>query len=341
MHVDIVRYKPDPNAPLLFNETEHLKLVDLDEVTDRWLRDQCRSQSTALILTSGWREKRYCRALKHTKNPSVVMVDNPFRGNIRQRLASVFASSGLQQCFSHAWVTGHSSYELMRRLGFHPQQILDGLYVGAQSRSSRSTGITCTEPHAVGEKSRRSNTLLYAGRLKAWKGLRELVDVFETVVERLDQPWKLRIAGRGELYEELAHLGTQNTEFLGFLHPDELQREMMNAKVFCLASWDEHWGVAVHEAAQNGLPLLLSDGVRSGESFLIDGYNGYEFRAGDNESLRVSLTRLLSEQSEALLRMGRRSLALSERITVEQWAAKVWRLATTQLEDFGQNGVMV
>jgi glycosyltransferase involved in cell wall biosynthesis len=110
-------------------------------------------------------------------------------------------------------------------------------------------------------------------------------------------------------------------ELTDFISPAALPEFYKSAGIFCLPSKGEHWGVAVHEAAAAGLPLLLSDTVESGSAFLINGFNGFSFETGNERSFREYLLRMLNMTNDELLKMGENSILLSRRINHGTWSA--------------------
>jgi glycosyltransferase involved in cell wall biosynthesis len=95
---------------------------------------------------------------------------------------------------------------------------------------------------------------------------------------------------------------------------------------FCLASRKEPWGVVIHEMAAAGLPLILSDTTGAGTEYLIDGYNGFQFKNQSESELRENLLKLMSSSLKELNIMGERSYKMSLNNSPEIWAYKVNRL---------------
>jgi glycosyltransferase involved in cell wall biosynthesis len=75
----------------------------------------------------------------------------------------------------------------------------------------------------------------------------------------------------------------------------------------------------VHEFAAAGFPMILSDQVGAGESFLEDGVNGYSFSWQKEGDLEKKLQQIMNLPKEQLLEMGRKSHQFAQRITPELW----------------------
>ncbi|MCH6257901.1 glycosyltransferase [Puniceicoccaceae bacterium K14] len=99
-----------------------------------------------------------------------------------------------------------------------------------------------------------------------------------------DKQIDYRIAGEGPLRESLQTQSKSlppniRLELLGNQSKECLDELFAEANIFTLPSEYDGWGVVVNQAVANGLPTLLSEGVRSGEGHLVkNGFNGYIFR---------------------------------------------------------------
>ena len=133
------------------------------------------------------------------------------------------------------------------------------------------------------------------------KGLKDLAEAWRSLgTERKD--WEIVFIGDGPLKPILLKLEQAKT--LSFMQPKELASEIEQAGCLILPSRTEPWGVVVHEFASAGLPLILSDKVGAGASFLIQGYNGYTFKAGNLKSLKNSMRKIIFSSDEELLMMS-------------------------------------
>jgi glycosyltransferase involved in cell wall biosynthesis len=106
---------------------------------------------------------------------------------------------------------------------------------------------------------------------------------------------------------------------LGFVQKDEWDDVIRNTGVFVLPSLFEPWGVAVHEFAAAGYPLLVSERVGSGTAF-VNSRNGFKFDPTDIEQIISCLDQVNALGTEDLLEMGRESLSLAEHITPASWS---------------------
>ena len=96
-----------------------------------------------------------------------------------------------------------------------------------------------------------------------------------------------------------------------FLQLEELAKDYQSAKCFVLPSFEEHWGLVVHEAALSGCVLLLSDRVGAAKDFLSKD-NGFTFNPYSLASFKKALENVFSMDNEALLQAYKKSLELSK-----------------------------
>ena len=75
---------------------------------------------------------------------------------------------------------------------------------------------------------------------------------------------------------------------------------IFNEGVFILPSLKEPWGVVLNEFAASGVPLLGSNVIGASSAFLINGYNGYTFDAGDCESFAQRLLQFINMNDDEL-----------------------------------------
>jgi glycosyltransferase involved in cell wall biosynthesis len=133
-------------------------------------------------------------------------------------------------------------------------------------------------PAAVGEEADPPE-VLYAGRLSAEKGVRELVAAADGL--------PLVIAGDGPLRDEVPGA-------LGFVPHDELERLYARAAVVACPSRREGFGVVCAEAMAYGRPVVAGD-VGGLRDLVRHEETGLLVPPGDVGALRAALQRLLAD----------------------------------------------
>jgi glycosyltransferase involved in cell wall biosynthesis len=109
-------------------------------------------------------------------------------------------------------------------------------------------------------------TLLSLSRLDPIKGLELVIEALAKL--RIPSHFRLLIAGSGDnAYEKTLRdlveaRGLQSAvDFIGLLQEHDKQGALASADAFVLSSYHENFGIAVAEALQAGLPVLVSDRV--------------------------------------------------------------------------------
>jgi glycosyltransferase involved in cell wall biosynthesis len=162
--------------------------------------------------------------------------------------------------------------------------------------------LTDVELSAEPAAGPREPALLYAGRLDATKGIRQLLHAFG----RVDAPAVLRIAGGGELEDEVRAAAARDPriEYLGRIERAALLAELDRARAVVLPSiWEDNGPLAILEAQSRGAALVVTD--RGGlPEFVRDGESGLVVPAEDVAALADAMQRLV-EDAQLAQRLGR------------------------------------
>lgn len=128
-------------------------------------------------------------------------------------------------------------------------------------------GIRADEYHLYSREAVRRElglgdevVILFAGRVCAWKGVKELVRAYETAEA---QHSNIRLVIAGPLQEESLRPLVEKY-WVGFQNPQELQKWLSASDIFCLPSIREPFGIVLVEALYYSLPVIASDvpGIR-------------------------------------------------------------------------------
>jgi len=221
--VHLVRWPVNSEAPFSFSSDRiHVQERDRDRNSD--LIDFVNKISPDAIFISGWVDRAYLRVARlhrHRGIPIVLCSDTAWRGDLRQRAASIVARFGALTPFSHAWVTGEAQAEYARRLGFRSDRIRTGFY-------SADTGHFLP----IGQRNLRSreqnwpHRFLCVARYIPTKGHQYLCDAFaELAGAGAAGDWELWFAGTGELFDQVKNSTSgkhPRIKHLGFKQPAEM-----------------------------------------------------------------------------------------------------------------------
>ena len=163
-------------------------------------------------------------------------------------------------------------------------------------------------PPAVGEEADPPE-ILYAGRLSAEKGVRELVAASDGL--------PLVVAGDGPLRDEVPGA-------MGFVPHDELERLYARAAVVACPSHREGFGVVCAEAMAYGRPVVAGD-VGGLRDLVRHEETGLLVPPGDVAALRAALQRLLGD-AELRRRFGEAGRArIAEHFTWQRFGDETLR----------------
>ena len=300
-------------------EVEGVYFYPRSEMTVNDISNLVSKLSPDITVVSGWMDKGYLKVVKKWRQKGGIVVaclDGQWHGSLRQWFAKFLGFIHyFSRYFSHAWVAGSYQYEYARILGFQKHQIIFDFY-SADIEVFRKSYLS-----SVKERNKNyPHVFLFVGRLEEVKGIRTLIETWKSLgSDRLD--WELRIIGSGTL--EHCFDGVEGVVVKPFMSAENLMLEAQQSGCFILPSLFEPWGVVAHEFCAAGLPLILSSAVGASNSFLINGFNGYQSKKGDNLSLMSAMVRIINKADEDLALMGSRSFDLALKITPNTSAANL------------------
>lgn len=314
VEVHLVTWPVNPEAPFSFDYPNTFRIYNRSRFNTETLQETAFGIEPDVICCTGWMDKVYMDVMLAfgKKHPAILMMDNWWLGTFRQRMAAFASPFMLKTRFTHVWVPGKHQELFARKLGFSEDKIMKDLYSCDYNFFSNQFELNRNAKAASFPKR-----FLFTGRFMEIKGLQDLWDAFKAV----DCDWELWCAGTGPLEASFPpHPRIRN---VGFVQPAEMVDIISNTGVFILPSRVEPWGVAVHEFAAAGMPLICSDAVGAAYRFLSDGENGFMFPARNVSALEDSIQRIVSMDGSGLAAMGERSNTIAGAITPGKWASKL------------------
>lgn len=317
--VHIVRYPVNKEAPFQFDIPEKIKIYERNEYDKKTLLSLVESINPQIIVCSGWVDKSYlyvCKIFKK-KAITVLTLDNQWRGDLKQRFASLISPFYLLKRFSNCWVPGSLQFEYALKLGFKKESILSGFY---------SCDFDLFYKQYLANKAEKQKCFpkrfIFVGRYYEFKGIKDLWKAFIELQTEDPSEWELWCLGTGDI-EPVKH---DKIKHFGFIQPKDLPKFIKETGVFVLPSHFEPWGVVVHEYAAAGFPIICSDEVGARGAFVEENVNGYIYRAGDVNQLKVQLKKMMTLGDDKLLEMGQKSIEKAKQITPGIWADTLMKL---------------
>lgn len=265
-----------------------------------------------IVYASGRMDKGYINAAKGIKKEvKVVMgMDTQWLRTPKQFIQILLSFFLYKSYFTHIWVPGPRQFTFAQLLGYGPSNILKHLYSGDvklfETISRAASGI---------------KRIVFLGRLEKSKGLDLLLQAWQLLEEKQKIGWELLLIGNGSLGK--AAVEVPQVKLAGFLAQKDMLRLLQQDCVFCLPSRVEPWGVVVHEMAAAGMPLILSQAVGAGDTFLLHGYNGYLLPVTSVAAIQTALKKTMSLTVEERKILGARSRVLAQSITPQIAAASL------------------
>ena len=316
VEVHVVRFPLNKEAPFQFSFPEGMQVYERSDFDNQQLINLISELKPSVIICSGWTDKGYlnvCKVFK-SKIPTVLTLDNHWRGDLKQQILKWLSPFYLHTRFSHCWVPGSLQEKYAQQLGFKKNQILSGFY---------SCDFHFFYNQFLINKEKKSQSFpkrfIYVVRYYEFKGIRNLWKAFAELQEEAPNEWELWCLGTGDV-EPIEH---SKIKHFGFVQPSDLHDYIEKTGVFVLPSFFEPWGVVVHEYAAAGFPIVCSDEVGAATAFVENDYNGYIYKSKDLTALKAVLKKIMLTESEGLFAMSENSVKKAMMITPEKWAKQL------------------
>lgn len=310
--VHIIRWPVNKEAPFEFNVSGKIKIYDKKDYNLDQLKDLVQKIDPGIIICSGWIDKDYLKLVKpwFQKIPTVLTCDTHWRGDLKQRLATLLSPFFLLNRFSHAWVPGEVQFQYVKHLGFSTDKIKKGFYCCDLNKFNAVYEATIQE-----KRKNFPKRFIYTGRYYEFKGVTDLWKAFIELDAEKGSEWELWCLGTGTV-EPVKH---PKIKHLGFVQPKDMEAILKQCSVFILPSRFEPWAVVVQEFAAAGFPLLLSKEVGAAEAFLEADKNGFLFDKENPAQIKNSMKKMISLDNDELLRMSNYSHQAAQKIHPQQW----------------------
>lgn len=282
-----------------------------------------------LFVCPGWADAlmlKLASELKRKGVRTVLSVDTPWKGSIKQLIHCVVSRFYLVPYFDFAWGAGEPQVKYLKMLGFANDRVYQGTYCADTEKFSK-IGEDRLKKSSSNDGGKSVRVFLYIGRYVEVKNMRRMERAFIKALEYITKErgnkqvlqFKLRCIGNGKLWEERTiHPAI---EHLGYKQPSEIQEYVKDADCFVLPSLYEPWGVVVHEAALMALPMICSNKIQAATRFLKS--NGYQFDPLNEDDIALAFLKIMKLSEKELRDMGAISYQLGMGYTTRDWAARV------------------
>ncbi|MEO6903362.1 MAG: glycosyltransferase family 4 protein [Bacteroidia bacterium] len=319
VEVHVVRWKINSEAPFQFLFPERLTVYERDNYSTQDLLNLTKKIAPDIIVCSGWLDKGYLQVCKQFKKKAVTILtlDNHWRGDLKQRIATLISPFYLHTRFTKCWVPGTLQFGYALKLGFKKTNILQGFY---------TCNYTLFHDEYLANKEEKKQhfpkRFIYVGRYVKHKGIEDLWQAFMALEKEKTTEWELWCIGNGDL-KPIIH---PKIKHLGFIQPNELKKYIKDTGVFILPSHFEPWGVVVHEFAAAGFPIICTDEVGARTAFVEHQVNGFIYKAGAIDELKEQLKKIINLNNDQLFKMAEKSVEKAKQITPDIWASQLMEI---------------
>jgi glycosyltransferase involved in cell wall biosynthesis len=275
IEIDVVSWdkKSSNYGRYVIEGIEGVRFHPRSSFTNESLLELLKLKSPKIVYISGWMDKGYMWAVRKYRKEGgkaqvVCGIDDQWNGTVRQYLGRIYFRLFYYKYFDFMWVAGKPQYHYAQRFRYGHERIISNLL-------SADTSIFC-------KKAKFSKRFIFVGRFVPEKGLDVLIEAYDLLPESIKREWPLVLIGDGKQKEEILRKKSKHVIIKAFMQPKELVDELLNGGIACVASNHEQWGVAIHEMALLGYPLIISSACGAATEYLISGYNGYLFRQAIN-----------------------------------------------------------
>lgn len=271
------------------------------------------------IFLGGWNIPAFNRfrdATRSVGGRAIGMCDNNFMFSMKECLKAIRFRLRLRGKYDGFFVPGNSGVRLLQFYGVSREKITTGMY------SADATLFKNGLPLAQREKK-----IIYVGQFIERKNVRRLVQTF--ISANVVGDWTLDMYGSGPLRVELDRLARRSNGCVrihDFCQPEVLADKYREARVFCLPSLWEHWGLVVHEAALSGCVLLLGNRIGAADDLLGSG-NGFTFNPYDTADMTSAIQRAMCLEKGQLQEAQEISLSKAAEISLDGFAKAVAAMA--------------
>ena len=322
VEVLVIRWPLNAEAPFEIESLPNVTMLERQALSNSDLVKKLREFRPHCLFCSGWADKGYLKAVYFFSRdiPTIIGLDNPWQGSVKQYLMSWLSGRLIKTLFSHIWIPGEPQEKFAEALGFKKPSIIDGFY----SADTDYFGDIYRR-FRLDKENNFPKRFIYCGRYVKWKGIFELWEAFIQLQKETPNDWELWCLGTGAEFENKTEY--PGIKHFGFVQPNQLNSYIGKTGVYILPSHFEPWAVSVHEFAAAGLPLLLSDSVGAAEMFLRENINGASFKPGDPEAIKNAMKNIIQLSDEELNTMGRKSHELAGLITPYIWSSKLMEVS--------------
>jgi 1,2-diacylglycerol 3-alpha-glucosyltransferase len=264
-------------------------------------------------------------AWRHSR-PLILMSDSK-EDDFKRNILVETVKRKLISLFSAALCAGRLQKEYLLSLGLKDENIflgydaVDNAYFASEVAKVKSNPSAFI--HLPGLE-KQTPFFLASSRFLPRKNILGLLEAFQFYASSQRSPWRLVILGDGEERMKTEDFINKNnlSEYVtlaGIHQITVLPAYYGLASIFIHPAKQDQWGLVVNEAMASGLPVLVSEESGCSSELVVNGENGFTFKAGDTKTLAM-LMENISRGDTNISCMGRKSQEIISRWGLDRFA---------------------
>jgi len=266
-----------------------------------------------VVVVGGWSTPAFNTLVRSARSRGarvILLMDNPWKGSLRQRVGTIWFRLTKQHLYDALWVPGQAGANFGARLGFPLGRIERGLY-----------GVDPRIFHGSTPLAQRERDFLFIGQLIPRKGLLVLAEALRSLPSI--RSLHVDAFGTGPLQATLSR--ESRLRLQGFLPSHQIAAELARSRFLVLPSLEDHWPLVVLEAAACGCGVVTTDGVDSRHE-LVSIENGWVYPKESALDLAGCLIEAAAASTARLAIIEAASRRLAAPYSPSAWAHKLCRL---------------
>jgi glycosyltransferase involved in cell wall biosynthesis len=179
-------------------------------------------------------------------------------------------------------------------------------------------------------------TILVLGRIATGKGIEDVVALAKLLLRR-EYEVAIRVVGGTSVWSDytklLEALPAENSEYVGWVHADQVPAELARADLLLQASKYEAFALTVAEALGAGVPVVATSEVGAIER--VDRSVVAETRPGDVEGMAAAVTTMIDRLTASPVEMRSMARAEAERLFAPEVVCREVSAALERLIEIG------
>lgn len=256
-----------------------------------------------LLVVGGWTNKEcLCTIIlgKLFRKKVAVFTDYPFHQN---RYADIFKNLFLYRIIDYVYCATKSTCDLIeRKYNLPSQKVVYFPY-------AVDFGNVPNEVQKDNPKGKIK--VLIANNFMERKGYSALFEALKMLDNEGTTDFEFNIAGHGELFEKykkMAETMKLDIKFYGWIEESEYRKLQEECQVYIHASLEEPFGIPPLDAMSREKIVIVSDGVKSTDMLMRNGWNGFIYPAHESKKLYEILTGLKNYDFHAVGQNARKTV---------------------------------